>query len=492
LLKFGGIKSQSMATVYLVGEIGKEVTAETVAADLATIPKNQPLIVVLDSIGGSVSEAQNIADLLAEYPNRQIVIKKAYSIASWLCLQFPKNDRSVHIEADDDFFMIHMPVFAAEQGDTLSADEMRKYAEQLDGVAEMLADTYSNELGISTDEAKKLMLAETYISPAENKKYQLAAVGKSLTNQTQTMSLAKKLSSLLDEFSGKIKAVGEEVPVEMTPEDMKAKIIKLEEALATLQAERDQLKSSYDEMAAKMTATMDEEVTEEMEAKLVAVLSKAEEAERSNAKLAKEVEDLKKQNQILARGAAKKENAPELPAGSGSRFDERYKDNNSTWAKHARKLMQTVTVFVLMLVSGLAMAQVTQNQTPRFGTKLNQPASGLQYGYISFTQATGVDTIAINPNAQITFVNRAVSSGAQTALNDSVAFKFTLPAQRRWCVGDIVIIGLLADGTARKVKYVGAAVSSSTTTITANKWYHRQLIFTGTLWVPLSAGIIAP
>jgi ATP-dependent protease ClpP protease subunit len=483
-----------MATVYLVGEIGKEVTAETVAADLAVIPKTDMLSVVIDSIGGSVSEAQKIANLLAEYPNRQVVIKKAYSIASWLCLQFPKDDRSVHIEADDDFFMIHMPVFAAEQGDTLNADEMRKYAEQLDGVAEMLANTYSNELGISTEEAKKLMLAETYISPAENKKYQLAAVGKSLTNQTQTMSLAKKLSSLLDEFSGKIKAVGEEVPVEMTPEDMKAKIIKLEEALATLQAERDQLKSSCDEMAAKMTAQMDEEVTEEMEAKLVAVLSKAEEAEKNNAKLAKEIEDLKKANQILARGAAKKENAPELPAGSGSRFDERYKNNNSSWVKDARKRMQTaIVVFVLMLVGCFAQAQVTQNQSPRWGTGLSQPVPGYYAGQIVFTQNTGADTITINPNASLTVVRKALSATtANVALNDSVAFNFTLPAQRRWCVGDIVIIELLADGTARKVKYTGSAVSAPTTTITASKWYHRKLIFTGTVWVPLSAAVIAP
>lgn len=105
-------------------------------------------------------------------------------------------------------------------------------------------------------------------------------------------------------------------------------------------------------------------------------------------------------------------------------------------------------------------------------------------GVISYALATGIDTVTIAPNASVTYVKCATSiTGAQVALNDSVAFRLTLPAnylQGRFQYGSEVTFTFLADGTNRKVKFVGSNwVLGTAITVAANKRAQITFVWDG-------------
>jgi ATP-dependent protease ClpP protease subunit len=475
----------TVARLEIIGEIGKDVTAEAVAAKLAGVPTDERLTVVLDSIGGSIYDGQRIADMLAQYPNREVEIIRAYSIASWIVLQFPRDARKVHIDAAEEFFMIHMPVLAPDRGDTYTADELKELATQLVHASDVLAQTYSQELGITKDEAMALMQAETYFKPEDQRKYQLMAVASAGIIEPQTETEMSAFAKLLDSLSNKIKALEIEVePVEMEKEEDEMEAMKKQ--LAAMTAERDQLKAMCDDMEAKMKAAEGEttEALSEMEAKFVALEKKF----------------MAKADKLVARADV----LPDPGAAKGNEGGPLLKtvDTKIDWHRQMlaakAKAVAGALVILFCLFCGVANAQVTQNQFPRWGTNTGttaNPAPSKYGSQIVFSLAAGVDTINITPNAQYTVVRCATGQrNATVALTDSVAIRFTLPANntRGWWIGDQVIVTLLADGSARKVKYAGSLVAAPGTTITAGKYYSKVLVYNGSTWVSLSAGIVAP
>jgi ATP-dependent protease ClpP protease subunit len=474
-----------MARLEIIGEIGKDVTAEAVAAKLAGIPKDERLTVVLDSIGGSIADGEQIANLLAQYPNREVEIIRAFSIASWLVLQFPRNARKLHIDAAEDFFMIHMPVLAPDRGDTYTADELKELATQLMHASDVLAETYSVELGISKEEAIALMQAETYFNPEDQKKYQLMAIASAGIVEPKSNPEMNAFAKVLESLSNKIKALEIEVePVVETKEGEDVEALKSQ--LAAMIAERDQYKAMCEDMEAKMKSAEGEatEALSELEAKFVALEKKI----------------MAKTDKLVARADV----LPDPGAAKGNDGGPLLKtvDTKVEWQRQMlaakAKAVAGALVMLFCLFCGVANAQVTQNQFPRWGTNTGttaNPAPSKYGSQIVFSLAAGVDTINITPNAQYTIVRCATGQrNATVALTDSVALRFTLPANntRGWWIGDQVIVTLLADGSARKVKYAGSFVAASGTTITANKYYSKVLMYNGSTWVSLSAGIVAP
>lgn len=90
-----------MATVRIEGEIGVDCTLASVRAQLAKIPHGQPVVAVIDSCGGQLRDAIDIADLLVER-GAMTLISEAHSAAAFIACHGvrvgirPEGQMSVH------------------------------------------------------------------------------------------------------------------------------------------------------------------------------------------------------------------------------------------------------------------------------------------------------------------------------------------------------------------------------------------------------------
>lgn len=121
--------------ISIFGGIGAAVTAESIAAQLATFDRNTPLTVEINSEGGSVSDGIAIFNLLSTWPAgvETKVVGWALSVASLILMAGTK--RSAH---ETSLLMIHAPWVSA----TGNAGELRQTADTLDQVAETMRRAY--------------------------------------------------------------------------------------------------------------------------------------------------------------------------------------------------------------------------------------------------------------------------------------------------------------------------------------------------------------
>lgn len=462
-----------MVTIPLVGEFGKDVTLEGVKEMLAKVPAGEGVNVVLDSIGGDLLEADRIATELLKYEPIMVTVKKAASAAT--VPFFKITDRVLHPDADEAPVMVHNTSWVPTKEGAYSAEELEEHVRVMRDVDSILANMYSQYLGISQQEAKDMMALETYLAGDKLKDFGIVAkaVIQKQTANPEVMSIFKSLLDRLSNIDSKLQAMEEPPKVEVeveapeveTPEQEVETIESLKAKMSKLQAECDQYKAMADKYNAekveseKSVSELSERIMN-IEAKLQAVQTPKPNLHTMNATPA---------------------NANPYPKG----------DHRHTLFA---KTMGVFTSFVLaLLVSFGALAQV-QNTEPRWGTA----ASGGNIvpskfgGQTVFAVAAGIDTVTISPQASNWIVRCAASqSGANVALSDSVAFRFTPAARRQWYIGDEVTFLLTADGSARKVKFIGSA-SAATQTITASKHYSVTLVFNGSVWVAKAAGVVAP
>lgn len=147
--------------IYVYGEIGWEVTAQSFLADLhEAAGPTTPLVVHINSIGGSVFEGLAIYNVLAarRAPVTTIVDGIALSMGSVIALageptQMPSNA----------LMMIHDPSWCA----CGTPEEMRHQADVLDKIRDRLVGIYVAKSGQDEAEIRRLMAAETWLSGTE-------------------------------------------------------------------------------------------------------------------------------------------------------------------------------------------------------------------------------------------------------------------------------------------------------------------------------------
>lgn len=149
--------------IFIEGEIGVQVTAKSVRADIDNYPQATEYIVHFHSPGGDVYEGYQIGSILRNLgrPTTALIGGMCASIATYAAVCC---DRVVMSPQGD--FMIHLPT------GTLSgtAEDLRKGAEQLDRIKSELIDRYMTKVakkGVTRDTLSAMMDQETSMSPGE-------------------------------------------------------------------------------------------------------------------------------------------------------------------------------------------------------------------------------------------------------------------------------------------------------------------------------------
>ena len=151
----------------VIGNYWSGGTVEQVAEELATIPENATIKVVLDSVGGDVQNGTSIAILLRNAKQRVEVniIGWAASIASVIALAGDRVTMSPGA-----FFMIHKPSTMIWQ--QVESEELRNTANFLDQIESSLIDLYVKAIelrgkNIERSQVEEWVKNETWFSPEE-------------------------------------------------------------------------------------------------------------------------------------------------------------------------------------------------------------------------------------------------------------------------------------------------------------------------------------
>jgi ATP-dependent Clp endopeptidase proteolytic subunit ClpP len=195
--------------IYLVGEIGSEVTLATVLKQVQASDKDQPLNVHIHSGGGSVYDGIAIYNLLKSLHQEVNTISNGLvaSIASIIFLAGA--NRTINTM---DNFLIHLPM-SGSQG---NAVDLEKTAKELRSIESKLAQIYANETSITVDEAMALMLSDEMLDVemlkdkgfvTEIVQFQAVANLNNKNNENMSEILTKKeAESLFEKFGNKLKS----------------------------------------------------------------------------------------------------------------------------------------------------------------------------------------------------------------------------------------------------------------------------------------------
>lgn len=156
-----GAASGGVVDLMLYGDIGAwGISAAQFARDLKALGDVSQINLHVHSPGGDVFEGMAIYNLLKNHPARVegTVDGLAASMGSVVLMasdviRIPSNA----------MIMVHKP-WGIQGGD---AEEMRRYADLLDQVEDSLVAAYTGKTGLSVDEVKALLAAETWMTGAE-------------------------------------------------------------------------------------------------------------------------------------------------------------------------------------------------------------------------------------------------------------------------------------------------------------------------------------
>lgn len=146
--------------INLYGVIGEDVRAIDVKNALAQMDQTQPLLVRIDSEGGSVFDGFSIANAFADYagPKKAIVEPQAMSIASYIVAVFD----DVEI-AENGYLMAHLP-YAGLQG---TAEEFANQSTLLADLQAKMLQRYSAKMGIDEATLATVLKKDTYWNAQE-------------------------------------------------------------------------------------------------------------------------------------------------------------------------------------------------------------------------------------------------------------------------------------------------------------------------------------
>lgn len=149
-----------------IGNVGGErgITAQQVKTLLAKMDQTQPLLVRIDSEGGSVFDGLSIYEAFANYPGpkKAVIESTAFSIASYIAMAFD----DVEI-AENGYVMVHEPASSVDG----TASDLTKSAELLAKLDQSMVEAYARKTGLSEAEARMLMQDETFLNASEALNY---------------------------------------------------------------------------------------------------------------------------------------------------------------------------------------------------------------------------------------------------------------------------------------------------------------------------------
>lgn len=149
--------------IKLYGPIGYPgITAEQVKRQLDVADRTQPLVVRIDSEGGSVFDGMSIYDAIANWEagSKVIIESAAFSIASFIAMA----GDSIEI-TENGYVMIHNP-YTGTEGDSR---DHRKAAEILDKLESSMLAAYSERTGMTPEEVRGIMAGETWYTAIDAK-----------------------------------------------------------------------------------------------------------------------------------------------------------------------------------------------------------------------------------------------------------------------------------------------------------------------------------
>lgn len=132
-------------------------------------------------------------------------------------------------------------------------------------------------------------------------------------------------------------------------------------------------------------------------------------------------------------------------------------------------------LFAIIFLLAISVVMYGQSTSPRFGTLKNQDNTGrvLTFKTVSLTDATGVDTLSITPNAFTTYV--------KIAMKDSLTVK---PVVTTSYYGDQLIIICTATTGTPFLKFTGSNwLSAGKATLSSNLRAVIKFVFDGAKWV---------
>ena len=145
-----------MKTIYISGEIGWDVTPDDIREQIDPTSKEK-LRVIINSPGGYISDGIEIYNLLKSYKGEIEVIigAMAASAASYIACVAPFERRKAFKNSS---FMIHEAVC----GIYGRARDLAIYADYLEGLNNIFAETYAEELKITKDAARDKMREDCF------------------------------------------------------------------------------------------------------------------------------------------------------------------------------------------------------------------------------------------------------------------------------------------------------------------------------------------
>lgn len=198
--------------IFLIGEVGYDITLQTVIDAVAKTDASQPINVHIHSGGGSVYDGLAIYNYLKGL-NQEINTSSSglvASIASVIFLAGVKETRKVN---RTDSFLIHLPM-GFNGG---NASDLEKTAKELRDIESKMADIYVSETSLTKDEAIALMKNDEMLDVdfLKDKGFvsevvEFKAIANLINNKSKQMSeqLSKKdAESMFDKFEKTLKAI---------------------------------------------------------------------------------------------------------------------------------------------------------------------------------------------------------------------------------------------------------------------------------------------
>ena len=144
--------------IYLIGEVGWEITPENVIKEIQKSDPKKPLNIHIHSQGGNVYDGLAIYNYLKKLDQEVNTISMGLvaSIASIIFLAGRKETRVVN---KTDSFLIHLPSNMAYG----NAEDLEKRAEELRKIENQLAEIYENETDLTQAEAMDLMKKDEFM-----------------------------------------------------------------------------------------------------------------------------------------------------------------------------------------------------------------------------------------------------------------------------------------------------------------------------------------
>lgn len=298
----------------LYGVIGEDVRAVDVKKALIAMDQTLPLIVKIDSEGGSVFDGFSIANALEAYagPKKAIVEPSAFSIASYIVAVFD----DVEI-VENGYIMAHFPYTMMEG----TSSELTSKAALLADMEEKMVSKYVQKTGQSEEEVRSMLAKETFLNAEQSVAMGLASSVSRVTKRPHAvaseihLNMPTKVYAALfgsvpsgdNRETTKEKPMSSATPVAATVQEIKAAFPKakaefivrcLEKGMPVasvaaaaaeeLMAENDELMAKYkameeELMALKATAMTKEEPTAEE----TLIITESEDEEEMVAPMAK-------------------------------------------------------------------------------------------------------------------------------------------------------------------------------------------------------------